>query len=143
MKRIIAVIAASVCVVGSTAAASAEEQQHAICTVADLRGTYSFQRTGTTPQGPLAAVGIATFDGSGFFSVTQTTNRNGVITQGGFDGTYEVNADCSGRWLSLDGQTVTAYFVLVDDGDEMFFLSSAAGNTISGVSKRTRRGHGH
>lgn len=110
------------------------------CTVGDVRGVYGFFRSGTAPQGPLAAVGKGIFDGRGSFSVVQTTVRNGVLSEGSFDGLYDVNADCTGRWLTPDGQSQIAYFVLVDDGHELIFLSTSAGNTITGISKRVSRG---
>src|SRR5258707_13148701 len=43
------------------------------CSVATLNGTYGFYRTGTVPAGPLAAVGIATYDGNGNSTARQTT----------------------------------------------------------------------
>lgn len=110
------------------------------CSVRDVRGTYGFFRSGTTTQGPLAAVGKAIFDGRGSFSVVQTTSRNGVFTEGSFDGLYEVHGDCTGRWLTADGQSQIAYFVLVEDGLEFIFLSTSAGNTITGISKRVSKG---
>jgi hypothetical protein len=65
------------------------------------------------------------------------------ITQGSFDGTYEVNSDCSGTLLNADGQTVTAYISLVDGGNELFMLSGSAGNSVTGVARRiTRRTRG-
>lgn len=106
------------------------------CTLGDVRGTYGFVRSGTTAQGPIAAVGKAIFDGRGFFSVVQTTSRNGVFSEGSFDGQYDINADCTGRWLTPDGQGQIAYFVVVDNGKELIFLSISAGNTITGNSKR-------
>jgi hypothetical protein len=149
MKRIWVWIGVVACVVGvafgvSATAIGGSDEDGARewprgCTEWDLRGTYGFSREGTTTQGPLAAVGVATFDGRGFFSASQTTSRNGVVTQGSFDALYQVNADCTGKWLALDGQTVTAYFVLVGQGEEMLFLSASAGNTVTGVSKRIAR----
>src|SRR5687767_3213439 len=60
------------------------------CTIATLNGTYSFFRSGSTTQGPVAAVGTIEYDGRGFFRLTQTTSRSGTFTEGGFDGPYEV-----------------------------------------------------
>jgi hypothetical protein len=108
------------------------------CTVATLNGTYSFFRSGTTTQGPLAAVGTIEYDGRGFFKLTQTTSRNGSFTEGGFDGPYEVNANCTGRWLTPDRQGMVGYFAIADGGDEYYFLSTTTGNTVSGIAKRTR-----
>ena len=108
------------------------------CTVATLNGTYSFFRSGTTTQGPLAAVGTIEYDGRGFFKLTQTTSRNGSFTEGGFDGPYVVNANCTGSWLTPDRQGMVGYFAIADGGDEYYFLSTTTGNTVSGIAKRTR-----
>jgi hypothetical protein len=105
------------------------------CGLADLRGSYGFFRSGTNAQGPIAAVGIGQFDGDGRMTTAQTTSRNGTVTQGSFLGTYEVAADCSGAWYDASG-AVIAHFVLLDGGNELFFLSTSAGNTITGHSKR-------
>ena len=108
------------------------------CTLATLSGTYSFFRSGMTTQGPLAAVGTIEYDGRGFFKLTQTTSRSGSVTEGGFDGPYEVNANCTGRWLTPDRQGMVGYFAIADGGDEYYFLSTATGNTVSGTAKRIR-----
>ena len=122
---------------GNSAArsAAAAAQSASRCGLADLRGTYGFDGSGVNPQGPIAAVGISLFDGNGSFTVAQTTNRNGTITQGGFTGRYEVFADCRGVWHD-DSGAVIAYFVLIDGGNELLFLSIAPGNIITGHSKR-------
>ena len=108
--------------------------QAARCGPAALRGSYGFFRTGVNPQGAIAAVGIGHFDGDGGMTTAQTTSRNGVVTQGSFPGRYEVAADCSGAWYDAAG-TVIAHFVLLDGGNEFFFLSTSAGNTITGNGK--------
>jgi hypothetical protein len=108
------------------------------CTIATLNGTYSFFRSGTTTQGPLAAVGTIEYDGRGFFKLTQTTSRNGNFTEGGFDGPYEINANCTGRWLTPDRQGMVGYFAIADGGNEYYFLSTTTGNTVTGIAKRTR-----
>lgn len=114
----------------------AEDRVNGICTNASVRGTYGFFRSGSTAQGPLGAVGVGTYDGVSFFTATQTTSRNGVFTQGSFGGTYEINADCSGRLLSPDGDSVIAYISVVDGGNEVFMLSASAGNTVTGIARR-------
>ena len=109
------------------------------CGLADLRGTYGFFRSGENPQGAIAAVGISEFTGDGRFTAVQTTNRSGTITQGGFPGTYEVFGDCRGVWYDASG-VVIAHIVLLDGGNELFFLSVAPGNIITGHSKRIAPG---
>jgi hypothetical protein len=108
------------------------------CGTADMRGSYGFVRTGVNAQGAIAAVGIGHFDDEGGMITAQTTSRNGTITQGSFPGRYEVAADCSGAWYDASGGLI-AHFVLVDGGSEFFFLSTSAGNTITGHGKRITR----
>lgn len=105
------------------------------CGLADVRGSYGFFRTGVNPQGPIAAIGVGQFDGDGNMITTQSTNRNGTVTQGSFPGRYEVTEDCRGAWFDAAG-AVIGHFVLLDGGNEFFFLSLSAGNTIAGHGKR-------
>ena len=46
-----------------------ETDRHESCSNATLNGTYGFYRTGTSSVGPLAAVGLITFDGAGAQSI--------------------------------------------------------------------------
>ena len=116
------------------------------CSVATLHGAYGFYRTGTvsagtTSAGPLAAVGIITFDGTGAHSpARQTIRRIGVTTSDLFttpalDGPYEVDSDCAGRFLTFDG-SVFGHFVVVDGGKELFILSLSDANSVYGVMKK-------
>lgn len=122
-------------------AASAEEQDDsAVCSVATLNGAYGLFRTGATAVGPLAAVGIATFDGKGTGTARQTIRKNGVTTSDLFtnpaiEGPYEVDSDCAARFLNPDG-SVFAHAVIVDGGNELFILSLSNGNSVYGVMKK-------
>jgi hypothetical protein len=113
----------------------ADDRHDRACSNKTLKGTYGFYRTGTTPTGPLAAVGIAIYDGDGNSSSIQTMSRNGVLT---FDvagsGEYEVAEDCTGKGFR-DGVEGTR-FVVVDGGNEIYVLSEMAGNTIYLVGKK-------
>ena len=107
------------------------------CSVATLNGPYGFFRTGITSAGPLAAVGIATFDGKGG---RQTIRKNGItisdfFTDPALSGPYEVDPDCAGRFLNPDG-TVFGHFVIVDGGKELFILSLSDANDVYGVMRR-------
>ena len=110
------------------------------CGLADVRGSYGFFRTGVNPQGPIAAIGVGHFDGDGNMTTVQSTNRNGTVTQGSFPGRYDVTDDCRGVWFDAAG-AVIAHFVLVDGGNEFFFLSLATGNIITGHGKRIAPGN--
>lgn len=111
------------------------------CSNATLNGAYGFFRTGTTAVGPLAAVGIATFDGTGAVGTArQTIRKNGVTTSDLFAsptavGPYEVDPNCAGRLLNPDG-SVAGHFVIVDGGNELFNISLFNGNSVYGVFKK-------
>jgi len=111
------------------------------CSVATLNGAYGFFRTGITSAGPLAAVGIATFDGTGAVATArQTIRKNGKTTQDLFTdpaltGPYEVDPDCAARFLMPDG-SVFAHAVVVDSGNELFILSLSDANDVYGVMKK-------
>lgn len=113
------------------------------CSVATLNGTYGFYRTGTTSAGPLASVGIATYDGNGTTTTRQTIRKNGVTTQDLFTGptqvaSYEIDPDCAGRLLNPDGSAFS-HFVVVDGGKEFFGLSLSPGNSVNVVWKKINK----
>lgn len=127
-------------IVASVHAQEQENLENKTCSVATLKGAYGFFRTGTTSAGPLAAVGIATFDGAGTATARQTIRKNGVTTEDLFkdpaiQGPYEVDPDCTGRFLDGAGN-VFAHFVVVDDGREIIGMSLSSGNSVYGIWKR-------
>ena len=99
------------------------------------------QRGGTTSAGPLAAVGIATFDGKGAVSTArQTIRRIGVTTSDLFTtpagvGPYQVDPDCGLRLLNPDG-SVLGHGVVVSGGKELFILSLSDANSVYGVMRK-------
>ena len=128
------------------APAAQDQDDTAVCSVATLNGAYGFFRTGATAVGPLAALGIATFDGKGFSTARQTIRKNGVTTSDLFtspplEGAYEVDSDCAARFLNPDG-SVFAHAVVVDGGNELFIMSLSNGNSVYGVMKKIGR-HQH
>ena len=117
-----------------------DQDDTAVCSVATLNGTYGFFRTGATAIGPLAAVGIATFDGKGTGTARQTIRKNGITTSDLFsnpaiESPYEVDSDCAARFLNPDGSAF-AHAVIVDGGNELFILSLSNGNSVYGVMKK-------
>ena len=109
----------------------------AACSNASLNGSYGFYRTGSTPIGPLAALGSLTFDGAGIVTGSQSISRNGAFQ---FDvpiiGLYVVNADCTGKFLGPDGVTEIARVVVTDRGNGIYTFSETAGNAVYGVARR-------
>lgn len=125
-----------------------ETDGHESCSNATLNGTYGFYGTGTTSVGPLAAVGLITFDGTGGHSpAIQTIRKNGVTVRDLFadpplDGPYEVDPDCAGRFLNFDG-SVAGHFVIVDRGKEIFNISLAPGNSVIRVFRKINSHRDH
>jgi hypothetical protein len=130
-------------VVHSSVSANAdrEGEENGGCTKASLEGAYGLYRNGTESGAPVAAIGLATFDGTGAVaSARQTIRRNGVTTSDLFAsppgaGPYEVNPNCTGKLFNPDG-SVLAHLVIVDGGKEVYFISLAPGVTSVGVMKR-------
>ena len=114
-------------------------QDHPVmCTNASLKGTYGFYRTGSTPDGPLAAVGIITVDGKGNSVATQSISRNGDYSfDVTFPSTYEIDADCTGKGF-FDGNEFVR-IIVVDDGRGVFMLSESEGNAVYGVGRRIHK----
>ena len=129
-------------IVAQVHAQEQENDGHESCSNATLSGTYGFYRTGPGSVGPVAAVGLVTFDGTGAHgSARQTIRKNGVtvvdnlFTGAPSDGPYEVNPNCAGRFLNFDG-TVAGHFVVVDGGKEIFNISLTPGNNVIGVFRK-------
>lgn len=115
----------------------ADDRHERVCSEKTLRGSYGFYRTGTNSMGlPLVSVGFILFDGTGNFTATQNTSRNGMFTlDSTFSGTYEVAEDCTGK--SFDNDVEFVRLVIVDGGKEIYQLSVTPGHTIfSGKENR-------
>ncbi len=116
------------------------------CTNATLQGTYGAYRLGANLNGPLAAVGIVTYDGIGFASIRQSINRQTPTHTGEFirnvviPGTYQVNSDCTGDAFADDGSLLVT-FVIVDGGREVYKIGGTPGNAIIEVAKKIAPAH--
>lgn len=110
------------------------------CSVETIRGSYGFYRSGTNPNGPIAGLGITTFDGRGGSSTIQTIRSNGVttgdlFTDGTFEASYSVDSNCAGQFINSDGSAF-GHAIVVGGGQEIFIMSLSGQNTITGVMKR-------
>ena len=109
------------------------------CSLQTLHGAYGFYRTGTTPNGPLGAVGIVTYDGKGDSSFKQTIRLDGdttsEISDGSVDAFYSVSSDCSAKFLNPDGSSF-GEAVIVNGGQDIYFISLSDHNTITGVMQK-------
>ncbi len=112
---------------GATTNVHAKDQ---VCSVASLKGTYAFRRTGVNNVvgGPIAQIGINVENGEGTINLIRTTrSSNGVILDW-FDqlepGSYTVDPDCTGTFFNKMNNLV------VLDGGKRYFLLSVSPGTI-------------
>jgi len=88
----------STLLLGLAAVAPAQVQRP--CSNAGVAGEWGHAFTGTLilPTGPvpIAAIGRVTIDAEGSISGTQTSSRNGAISEDTIKATVTVNSDCTG-----------------------------------------------
>jgi hypothetical protein len=110
---------------------------HGACSNASLHGSYGFYRTGNTPDGTLAALGLVIYDGKGNFTGSQSISRGGEYD---FDipiaGLYAVAPDCTGAGYTPEGIEFSR-LVVVDGGNGVYIFSESPGNGVYGVGRRT------
>jgi hypothetical protein len=116
------------------------------CSVASLKGKYAFRRSGTdnlvggptcqgfSDCGPIAEMGVAIYDGNGTRGLIRTTRSTaGEIRSWGDqpapNGTYTVDADCTGSFFDTTG-TLRDDVVVVDGGKRFFVLSQDPGTAV-------------
>jgi hypothetical protein len=108
------------------------------CSNANLRGSYGLHATGTTPGGPLAIVGVISYDGAGSLTGTLFARRTGSTTTEVIDltgGTYTVHSDCTVSDTFGNSQHTSA---IVEDGRGYFILNTTEGAplVISGEARK-------
>jgi hypothetical protein len=121
--------------------ATAVHAHHPRCSVASLKGTYAFRRTGVNNDvgGPIAQIGIDVFNGDGTRGLIRSTrSTNGEIrewTDFPPSGSYTVHRDCTGAFFDADG-TRTNNLVVIDGGKGFFLLSVTPGTITTEEGKR-------
>ncbi len=104
------------------------------CTAADMAGNwgYSFQGSILRDESfrPAGIIGLATFDGVGRITGTESRNVGGESVTLPVDTTYTVSSDCTGETAGL------SHFVLVGDGSEAFLIRTIDGWVVTGFPKR-------
>jgi hypothetical protein len=106
------------------------------CSVASLKGTYAWRRTGVNNVvgGPIAEIGIAFYSGDGTRGLIRNTrSTNGEIRPWtdypAPNGTYTVDPDCTGSYFDTDG-THSNNVVVLDGGKRYSVLSEAPGTIV-------------
>ena len=113
---------------------SAEAEQG--CTLATLKGTWGFVFNGTIIGfGPIAVVGVATFDGAGNLSRDERAVVNGnMLPRELITGTYTVNNNCTGTTSDSIGNS--SEFVIVAHHKEMFAIGTKPGSVATITLKK-------
>ena len=102
------------------------------CSVASLKGTYAFHRTGVNNVvgGPIAQIGINVEDGEGKINLIRTTRSSNGVIYDWFDqvepGGYTVDPDCTGTFFNKSNN-----LVVVDGGKRYLLLSVAPGTIVT------------
>jgi hypothetical protein len=121
--------------------APAAKAANGVCSNSTLKGTYSDQDTGTiVGVGPFAGVNVDSFDGNGNLTISGWSSLNGNVSQGTLTGTYQVNPDCTGSY-TVAGGTITAFFVIGQDGNELQIVITSPGTVINCVARKQFREH--
>ena len=141
--KTVAKVFASIFVLGIASVAQADRDKHDECSVATLKGSFGYSVTGALAAGPsagpFAAVGRLSFDGMGNFKNVRTISRNGEILRAvAGEGTYTVDADCTGSFTFTDGGVVTlgTDIVIDDNGNELRMIATSPGTVLSIVGRK-------
>jgi hypothetical protein len=134
-----AIVVPSLCRAQMSSATPVDAHHHR-CSVASLKGTYAFRRTGVNnlAGGPIAEIGIDVFNGDGTRGLIRSTrSTNGKIRgwTNSPSGTYRVHADCTGAFFDADG-TRTNNLVVLDGGKRFFLLSVFPGTIVTAEAER-------
>ena len=116
-------------------ATSGQDQQSG-CSVASLKGTYAYSRTGVNNDvgGPIAEIGLDVFNGDGTRCISRDSRSTNGEIQDWTDfpcpsGSYTVDPDCTGSFFDTNGTKSENIVVL--DGGKRFLMLSVAPETIT------------
>jgi hypothetical protein len=99
---------------------------------ATIRGTHLTQGTGFIEGvGPIAVVGVMTYDGTGSCVLASTSSVNGVISKGTLSGHYTVNTDCTMTQTLSNGTNYDG--VVAPDGSKGYWMETDTGTVLSGT----------
>jgi hypothetical protein len=123
---------------GTLPKAYAHEEARETCSAATLDGTYALTFSGFSTGGPVpaainafipvAGAGLVTFDGNGNLSASETVSIGGLITPVNVPGTYTVNSDCTGTFITTPNAHLN--LVILRHGREIQAVNTVPGNAI-------------
>ena len=116
----------------------AQEEALEACSAATLNGTYVLTFSGFFTRGPVpgainaftpvAGGGLVTFDGNGNLSASETVSIGGLISAVDVPGTYTVNSDCTGTFITTPNAHLN--LVILRNGKEIQAVNTVPGNVI-------------
>ena len=147
-KVILATLVAAVAMIGLWASvlggtlprvrAQEVDRDRESCGAATLNGTYALTFSGFFTRGPVpgainnftpvAGGGLVTFDGNGNLSASETVSIGGLITPVNVPGTYTVNSDCTGTFITTPNAQLN--LVILRNGREIQAVNTVPGNVI-------------
>ena len=123
---------------GTLSKVQAHEEELEACSTATLNATYALTFSGFTTRGPVPAAinaftpiaggGLVTFDGNGNVSASETVSIGGLITSVNVPGTYTVNSDCTGTFITTPNAQLN--LVILRHGREIQAVNTVPGNVI-------------
>jgi len=142
----VAILGVAVAPSATSTVAAQDDARGRVCSVRTLRGDYGLVATGTRGLGPagiepFVTISMVTYDGQGTFTAEGVSHGQTTGVRGGpVDGTYFVNADCTG------GQTtfipgvppLEDQFVIVDNGREVRTVVVSPLTTIASATLRKK-----
>ena len=127
---------------GQKVHATPSQGQERGCSVASLKGTYAWRRTGmnNTMGGPVAEMGLDFFNGDGKRGITRST---GISYPESYDwtnvpwpnGSYTVDSDCTGSFFNAAGTKIENIIVL-DGGKRFSVISFEPDKVVTGEGIR-------
>jgi len=116
----------------------AQEEDLQACSAKTLNGTYALTFSGFSTRGPVPAAinnftpvaggGLVTFDGNGNLSASETVSVGGLISPVNVPGTYTVNSDCTGSFITTPNAHLN--LVILRNGREIQAVNTVPGNVI-------------
>ncbi len=106
------------------------------CTLASLRGSYAVRMEGEAFGEAFHAVGVQNLDGNGNWVGSEiAASEGGVSPNMPFNGTYSVNADCSGTMTANfpGGFTGHLSFWTADNRKTLVAIETDPGSVLSGT----------
>jgi hypothetical protein len=130
-----------------TSTVAAQDGAGRVCSIHTLRGAYGLVGTGTRvgPAGleQFVTISMVTYDGEGNFTADGVSHGQTTgVRSGPVDGTYFVNADCTGgqtTFIPIPGvPPLEDRFVIVDNGREVRTVVVSPLTTVASANLRKK-----